>query len=479
MREAIAANTIVAETDGYTFRHALIQEAVHDDLLPSQRVALHTAYATAIQRRVAAGKTSLAANLAEHRLAARDVVGAFDATVIALRDAQAAHAVWASIRLGERLLELWSQVPDAAARVDIAEHQLYLGILRDLRDIHDAARTIRVAQLTLDVCPSDDKLARAEVLQKLSWALMDSGDADEALVRAEEAIECLATEDGPAADALRAIALTRIAANPHYRGDRLDLLDRAEQHAVDAGDAEALVAVLRSRCVRYVRLGWWDDALDVIHRAISVALLPGTRLQDIANEVDLLSLRGRYEDAIRVGRTGMIESAAVGLDRGAGAFIAANLADALVFAGHLDEGLTHAVRAIELLSDSAAWRSFAFRIRALGELWDDRESSDAGAFRLDPQTIAFIAEDDDEQLGWAHIEIDVAMAGFTETDSAADRERFLVRAAGRCRDSRNPLGSGGARSPREDASVGCVDAAACHRRRRPTDVDRTAHHPPR
>ena len=427
-REAMAAHTIVAETDGYTFRHALIQEAVHDDLLPSQRVALHAAYATAIQRRVDAGQTSLAADLAEHRLASRDVVGAFDATVIALRDARAALAMWASVRLGERLLELWPQVPDASARVDVAEHQLYLGILRDLDDLGDSIRGIRVAQLTLDACPSDDNLARAEVLHLLGGALTASGDTKGALACAEDAIECLASEDVPAADALRAEAFARIATNPHYRGDWFALLERAEQHALDSEDAEALAFVLRRRASYYVQLGWWDEAPDAHRRAVLAATRPASRLVAINNEMDLHVRRGRYEEAIRLGREGMSESTAVGLDRGIGAIIASNLAEALVYAGHLDEGLTHAARASELLTDEPGFRSFAFRIRAMAELWDDREPSDALAIRLDPLVSASIADGSDEQIGWAHVDIDVALAGFTNADSPVERARFIAEA---------------------------------------------------
>src|SRR4029079_8123630 len=52
LRDAVASHLLVAVTDGrqerYRFRHALVQEAVYDDMLPSDRRQLHGAYARAI-----------------------------------------------------------------------------------------------------------------------------------------------------------------------------------------------------------------------------------------------------------------------------------------------------------------------------------------------------------------------------------------------------------------------------------------------
>src|SRR5690606_32018668 len=124
LREAIAANVLVAEPDGYRFRHALIQEAVHDQLLPSERVELHRRYASVLQERVSQGEAGLAAAVAEHWLGARDLPRAFDATVAAHEHAMSAYAPAAAAQLGERLLELWPQVPDAPARAGTSLHRL-------------------------------------------------------------------------------------------------------------------------------------------------------------------------------------------------------------------------------------------------------------------------------------------------------------------------------------------------------------------
>jgi predicted ATPase len=48
LRPAVLANVLRAQGDGYSFRHELIREAVHDDLLPGEHGRLHSRFAQAI-----------------------------------------------------------------------------------------------------------------------------------------------------------------------------------------------------------------------------------------------------------------------------------------------------------------------------------------------------------------------------------------------------------------------------------------------
>ena len=51
LRAAVEHNVLVrVGADGYAFRHALLAEAVYDDLLPGERVRLHAAYAEALRQ---------------------------------------------------------------------------------------------------------------------------------------------------------------------------------------------------------------------------------------------------------------------------------------------------------------------------------------------------------------------------------------------------------------------------------------------
>ena len=57
MRTIVAAQLVVFDPDGgYEFRHALVREAVHDDLLPGEHARLHARYAAGGRGRAAPGR---------------------------------------------------------------------------------------------------------------------------------------------------------------------------------------------------------------------------------------------------------------------------------------------------------------------------------------------------------------------------------------------------------------------------------------
>src|ERR1700761_8995702 len=119
IRPAVAANVLVVSSDGYAFRHALIQEAVHADLLPGEHAAVHTRFARAIETEpglVSRGRADI--EKAQHWYSAHNTTGAlasaWRAAVLGSNDV--AHAE--RLRLLDRVLELWGQVPDAAALID-------------------------------------------------------------------------------------------------------------------------------------------------------------------------------------------------------------------------------------------------------------------------------------------------------------------------------------------------------------------------
>ena len=70
LRQAVEMNVLVAGDGTYSFRHALLGEAVYDDLLPGERVRLHAQYAAALREGRARGT---AAELARHARLAHDL----------------------------------------------------------------------------------------------------------------------------------------------------------------------------------------------------------------------------------------------------------------------------------------------------------------------------------------------------------------------------------------------------------------------
>ncbi|HEX3823081.1 MAG TPA: AAA family ATPase [Mycobacteriales bacterium] len=114
LRAAVDANILVAlGADGYGFRHALLAEAIYQDLLPGERVRLHAAYAEALATHRAEGS---AAELARHARASHDLVTAARASVQAGDEAMAIGGPEEAIRHFELALELLAD-PRVAAGV--------------------------------------------------------------------------------------------------------------------------------------------------------------------------------------------------------------------------------------------------------------------------------------------------------------------------------------------------------------------------
>src|SRR5262249_42594887 len=104
--------------EGYGFRHALVAEAVYAELLPGERVRLHTALAGALEAGVDSGDqaASRAARLAYHWAAAGDQPRALAASVAAAAAAEQACAFAEAQLQLERVVLLWDRVPGAQQR---------------------------------------------------------------------------------------------------------------------------------------------------------------------------------------------------------------------------------------------------------------------------------------------------------------------------------------------------------------------------
>src|SRR5262249_35131013 len=120
LRLAVERSILVASEDGrtYTFRHALLREAVYDDLLPADRVALHQRVADALSTNAALRSTSAAvaaAELARHRDAAGQLDLAREGYLEAGNAAFRATAWAESAASFERAFEISASDPDSSA----------------------------------------------------------------------------------------------------------------------------------------------------------------------------------------------------------------------------------------------------------------------------------------------------------------------------------------------------------------------------
>ena len=113
LREAVTRHVLAVEeaSGAYLFRHALVQEAIYNDLLPVQRGPLHAAYARALERRIErrgaapgtrSGTAAERGQLAYHWYAAHDLGQALLASVQAGQAAESAAALAEALEHYER-----------------------------------------------------------------------------------------------------------------------------------------------------------------------------------------------------------------------------------------------------------------------------------------------------------------------------------------------------------------------------------------
>ncbi|MFE0172924.1 AAA family ATPase [Streptomyces sp. NPDC059002] len=119
LRSAVGATVLQPSDEGecFRFRHALMREAVAEDLLPGERSRLSRRYAEALEADPTLVRSEeRAGRLAGYWFDARDPARALPAVIAAAAVARGRHAFAEQHRLLERALELWDEVPEELRR---------------------------------------------------------------------------------------------------------------------------------------------------------------------------------------------------------------------------------------------------------------------------------------------------------------------------------------------------------------------------
>lgn len=423
VREAITAGILLQEGDGFTFRHALIREALHDELLPGERIALHRAYAQDLQARIDDGTAGLAAEAAEHWLLARDDVHAFQAMAIAREEAAAGFAIATAAPLGERLLALWDLVPDPQLVTGLSYGRLAADTITALEDLGASARALRLAQaaLTRPLPPSE----RAEILLLSARGLLpSSGGWEASRDRMSQVLELLHDDESSDSVAVRVRALALLAQNPHaddpvaLLGEALDLAERSQ-------NPDLLLTVLRSRAIALYGHVPESELLADLQRAVALASDPVRRATTMTSLSATYFHMRRYEECIEVALRAYEECVSLGLERGVGAFLLANAAEAQFAAGQYNEGMASVTRTIAL-RPSQGFHSFAVRTAARAALWNDK-ADDARAFVSGMDDTVWMLDDPDEVVGWSVFRTEKLLLA-AEVESGAHRRTRVLDA---------------------------------------------------
>jgi DNA-binding CsgD family transcriptional regulator/tetratricopeptide (TPR) repeat protein len=321
LREAVAEQVLVAGEDGrLSFRHALLREAMSDDLLPGERGELHLALAVAFEARAALEDDrglELSSSIAHHYAVAGDQPAALRATVQAALAAREVHAYGDAADLAERALDLWPRVPDAAELIPLDHVELLTlaaGAQRVAGDRARAETLLKRAVAELD--PEADPRRYSALLGDLSRAQWTLNRGLEALETAQRALELLPGEE-PTPE--RASLLAWSARTQFLRGRYREALKEGEAAlatALLAGDRRAEGEVLNTLAMAQILLGSVEDGIARMRRAIQIA----HEDDDVdgldtaySNLADTLNLAGRTDEALRTAQAGVAATARPGV----------------------------------------------------------------------------------------------------------------------------------------------------------------------
>ena len=327
LRPAVAANVLLTDSDGYLFRHALIREAVHDELLPGERGQVHRRFAEVIAADPALVMPGRApGEQFYHWYAAHDTARALVSAWQAAGHDRGLMLATAALRE----IDAGAEPVRAALLLRMRGHLKYhLGQADYVDDLHEAVRLVPAEP------PSP---ARARVLETLAhYTLHVHAGWDDPELRsvAEEAV-ATARQVGDAA--------TEAAA--------LNTLACAEPIG---GNVERIRATLA-------------QARAIASRAQAFQPLLGAAI----TESDMLEGAGLHELAAEVAREGLAAAREYGLARTYGAVLANNVAEPLLSLGRWDEAGEVIERALRLfpprLNRACMWQLSGDIALARGDL---------------------------------------------------------------------------------------------------------------
>jgi DNA-binding CsgD family transcriptional regulator/tetratricopeptide (TPR) repeat protein len=311
LRQAVAEQVLVSDDDGrLMFRHALLREALYEDLLPGERCDLHVGLARILEQRMAdgeSGEAELAAAIAGHYLAAGEQPEAMRASVQAALATRAVHAYGEAAELAERALELWPHVPGAQRSIPMD----HVDLLRLAASAHsmagDRGRAEVLLLSALDEVEREREPERyAGILARLARVQWSLNRGLEGVETAKRALSLLPLGESSE----RAGLVGWLARTQFLRGRFRDAIADAESALVaarEAGDQHAECEVLNTLGMAKIALGEVDDGIHRLRRAIELARANGD-IQDLAsaysNLAELLGIAGRTRDALEVALEG-------------------------------------------------------------------------------------------------------------------------------------------------------------------------------
>ncbi|WP_171906766.1 helix-turn-helix transcriptional regulator [Jiangella alba] len=410
LREAVSAGVIVVDGDGYAFRHALLREALHADMLPGEHARMHARYAQALEAHPELmPSTPTAAEVAHHWYSAHDVERAFAWSLTAAAELVRSYAHATAQQLLERALELWDQVaePERVAGSDRLEL-----LIRAATEAYAAGETERTLSLVKEGLRLVDRSADPV---RAGWLLAHLGSvknrlgrpgAIEALMEARELIPA-----EPSVQRAEALDWLAIMLMLDWRfAESLEVADETERVAKAVGLDRLVASAQITRGTAWVHMGDAEKALDELRQAGPTATAGPDHLHRyFVNLSDAYTLLGRYRDAVDVATEGYEHARRRGRKRTTGVVLAGNAAEPMLALGDWERAERMIERGLELVPPPNHERHM-IGLRAWLVLWrGDVTTAAAAVDRLRAGMTRRVVLPQDGRLV-ARLEADVALA---------------------------------------------------------------------
>ena len=294
--------------DSYWFRHALLAEAVRDDLLPGERRRIHAAYLEAL---TSGSRRGPAAEIALHALGAGQRETAFLANVQAAEEAQRLSGYDEAAQHYEQALTLVDSAPDDLDLVTL--------VIDASSALVTSGRLLRAVELLRDHLAQLPADAPAEARGRLLVAIGDTayyanldGEAEQASLEATKIVPDEPTELRAEVAALR----SRMASNRNRHDEAIEWGERALAIAEQIGAADVIADAKATLTRVMVRTG--DDpekAKRGFLELVEVSRADGHVLGELRGLHQLAFVHynaGELDEAEAAFRQGMIRAAETG-----------------------------------------------------------------------------------------------------------------------------------------------------------------------
>ncbi|RKR76580.1 helix-turn-helix transcriptional regulator [Frondihabitans australicus] len=425
---------LVTDRSSVAFRHALVGEAVDDDILPSERALAHARAADALLRSGAAESPERGVELAEHLLACGRTA---EAVAAALRGARHAVDVLAFADACENydaVLRLWSLAGGGAGSASAAADVDLTTVFLEAIDANrwagrlDRARALAAEARARALVPVE----RARLEHSHARVMAASGRLRDALgmLRVAESLTSGDTDRERHSAILASLAQTEMTL-----GEARAAATTADRAIAEAGDDVVALHAGITRAACRAQLGEAAAAVDDLR-----ALLPEVRrrgdlelvIRCYGNLAFATGVAGRPSDVLRVSDEAIEVCRLYGPVTSAASTIVSNYCTALVAAGRWEEARQVATTGIEGAGGSPAALFLATQLAQVAALRGDWQSAsailDEARPRIGDSPYAFeLAFVDAEIAAWTERPADaIRIIGETLDDLDEQEDQLLV-----------------------------------------------------